>query len=309
MAAASERQKFVELWSSLFVKATDFDSWGQIVEAVDEYSRLIKRIRGEIASDQSSFDTSQCATLWKIVACLEMRKKSIQSEFEVDDDENFSLEQLKSIDSKLKGVADAKGGDGDASFPISIDQLNRFDVEAEGNDRDDEEEEKDEDVEISLLSRPGQKALKPRLPLLTGMTLVTIKIEKIGLKDAGQLMDPFITVSVKDGQGVDMTPVQDTPVSSSWKDRYVNFNVSVEIQQYLEKLPKTAAVFFEFKHYKPKKRLISTKCFAFMEMDEIKPGPGCLEIYKKPTDFKRKRLGLLSTKPLYLHLNLTLHKA
>ena len=29
------------------------------------------------------------------------------------------------------------------------------------------------------------------------MTLVTIKIEKIGLKDAGQLMDPFITVSVK----------------------------------------------------------------------------------------------------------------
>ena len=42
-----------------------------------------------------------------------------------------------------------------------------------------------------------------------------------------------------DGQGVDMTPVQDTPVSSSWKDRYVNFNVSVEIQQYLEKLPKS----------------------------------------------------------------------
>lgn len=29
------------------------------------------------------------------------------------------------------------------------------------------------------------------------MTLLTIKIEKIGLKDAGQCIDPYITVSVK----------------------------------------------------------------------------------------------------------------
>lgn len=29
------------------------------------------------------------------------------------------------------------------------------------------------------------------------MTLLTIRIEKIGLKDAGQCIDPYITVSVK----------------------------------------------------------------------------------------------------------------
>lgn len=29
------------------------------------------------------------------------------------------------------------------------------------------------------------------------MTLLTINIEKIGLKDAGQCIDPYITVSVK----------------------------------------------------------------------------------------------------------------
>lgn len=29
------------------------------------------------------------------------------------------------------------------------------------------------------------------------MTLLTIKIEKIGLKDAGQCIDPYMTVSVK----------------------------------------------------------------------------------------------------------------
>ncbi|XP_038840641.1 axin interactor, dorsalization-associated protein-like [Salvelinus namaycush] len=69
-----------------------------------------------------------------------------------------------------------------------------------------------------------------------------------------------------------------------------------------------AAIFFEFKHYKPKKGFTSTKCFAFMEMDEIKPGPIVIELYKKPTDFKRKKLQLLTKKPLYLYLHQTLHK-
>ena len=38
------------------------------------------------------------------------------------------------------------------------------------------------------------------------------------------------------------------------------------------------AIFFEFKHFKVKKRTISTKCFAFMEMDELKPGPVVIEL-------------------------------
>lgn len=29
------------------------------------------------------------------------------------------------------------------------------------------------------------------------MTLLTIKIDKIGLKDAGQCIDPYVTISVK----------------------------------------------------------------------------------------------------------------
>lgn len=37
----------------------------------------------------------------------------------------------------------------------------------------------------------------PRLPSEPGMSLLTIKIEKIGLKDAGQCIDPYMTVSVK----------------------------------------------------------------------------------------------------------------
>lgn len=140
------------------------------------------------------------------------------------------------------------------------------------------------------------------------MTLLTLTIEKIGLKDAGQCIDPYITVSVKDLNGIDLNPVQDTAVATRKEDTYIHFSVDVEIQKHVEKLPKGAAIFFEFKHYKPKKRFTSTKCFAFMEMDEIRPGPIVIELYKKPTDFKRKKLNLLTKKPLYLHLNQTLHK-
>ena len=39
-----------------------------------------------------------------------------------------------------------------------------------------------------------------------------------------------------------------------------------------------AAIFFEFKHYKPKKDIVSARCFAFMEQDEFKPGSACIEL-------------------------------
>ncbi|XP_055797326.1 axin interactor, dorsalization-associated protein-like [Salvelinus fontinalis] len=153
---------------------------------------------------------------------------------------------------------------------------------------------------------PG--TLLPRLPSEPRMSLLTIKIDKIGLKDAGKCIDPYMTVSVKDLSGIDLNPVQDTPVATRKEDTYIHFSVDIEIQRHIERLPKGAAIFSEFKHYKPKKGFTSTKCFAFMEMDEIKPGPIVIELYKKPTDFKRKKLQLLTKKPLYLHLHQTLHK-
>uniref|UniRef100_A0A8C0AGC1 C2 Aida-type domain-containing protein n=1 Tax=Bos mutus grunniens TaxID=30521 RepID=A0A8C0AGC1_BOSMU len=127
---------------------------------------------------------------------------------------------------------------------------------------------------------------------------ITLIIEKTGLKDARQCTDPYITVRVKDLNGTNLTPVQDTPVASRTGDTYAHFNVDIELQKHVEKLTKGA----------PKERFTSTECFAFMEMAEIKPGPTVTELYKKPTDFKRKKLQLLSKKPFYLHLHQTFHK-
>jgi hypothetical protein len=43
---------------------------------------------------------------------------------------------------------------------------------------------------------------------------------------------------------------------------------------------------------------MSTKCWAFLEREDLKEGIHLLELYKKPIDVKRKKLSLLSVKAL-----------
>uniref|UniRef100_A0A8C2GF44 Axin interactor, dorsalization associated n=1 Tax=Cyprinus carpio TaxID=7962 RepID=A0A8C2GF44_CYPCA len=291
----SDVTKTVQKWHASFKKGTDFDSWGQLVEAIDEYQILARQLQKEVQSSNShDFSEEQKKTLGKFATCLEMRSASLQC---TQSQEEFKLEDLKKLEPSMYTYIDS------GCFRKIL---------APGEEENLElEEELDAGTGAgstpSFPSRvPG--TLLPRLPSEPGMTLLTLTIEKIGLKDAGQCIDPYITVSVKDLNGIDLNPVQETPVATRKEDTYIHFSVDVEIQKHVEKLPKGAAIFFEFKHYKPKKRFTSTKCFAFMEMDEIKPGPIVIELYKKPTDFKRKKLNLLTKKPLYLHLNQTLHK-
>ncbi|KAF3823099.1 hypothetical protein GH733_010535 [Mirounga leonina] len=258
-------------------------------------------------------------TIGKIATCLELRSAALQSQ------EEFKLEDLKKLEPILKNILTYN-----KEFPFDVQPVPLRRILAPGEEENLEFEEDEEEggagagspdsfparvpvfalqlLQSSLFALLSSGTLLPRLPSEPGMTSLTIRIEKIGLKDAGQCIDPYITVSVKDLNGIDLTPVQDTPVASGKEDTYVHFNVDIELQKHVEKLTKGAAIFFEFKHYKPKKRFTSTKCFAFMEMDEIKAGPIVIELYKKPTDFKRKKLQLLTKKPLYLHLHQTLHK-
>ncbi|GFR75945.1 axin interactor, dorsalization-associated protein [Elysia marginata] len=113
---------------------------------------------------------------------------------------------------------------------------------------------------------------------ITGKTLLSIKIIKIDLKDASQYLDPFMTVAVRDSNEIPLSASQDTPVASRKADSEIVFNKMVHIQKAIESLPPGFAIFFEFKHYKPKKRNISTKCWAFIEQDELKEGDLALEM-------------------------------
>ncbi|XP_036610027.1 axin interactor, dorsalization-associated protein isoform X3 [Notamacropus eugenii] len=300
-------RSLLQRWGASFRRGADFDSWGQLVEAIDEYQILARHLQKEAQAqhNNSEFTEEQKKTIGKIATCLELRSAALQSTQSQDE---FKLEDLKKLEPILKNILTYN-----KEFPFDVQPVPLRRILAPGEEENLEFEDDDEEGGARAGSPDSFPArvpgtLLPRLPSEPGMTLLTIKIEKIGLKDAGQCIDPYITVSVKDLNGIDLTPVQDTPVASRKEDTYVHFNVDIELQKHIEKLTKGAAIFFEFKHYKPKKRFTSTKCFAFMEMDEIKPGPIIIELYKKPTDFKRKKLQLLTKKPLYLHLHQTLHK-
>ncbi|KAJ7988021.1 hypothetical protein DPEC_G00319310 [Dallia pectoralis] len=299
----SDVNKTIQKWHASFRKGTDFDSWGQLVEAIDEYQILARQLQKEVQSTNSSnFTEDQKKTLGKFAACLEMRSASLQCP---QSQGEFKLEDLKKLEPFIKNVLTYN-----KDFPFDVQPVPLRSILAPGEENLEVEVEEEAAGVGSLESFPsrGPGTLLPRLPSEPGMSLLTIKIDKIGLKDAGQCIDPYITVSVKDSTGIDLNPVQDTPVATRKEDTYINFSVDVEIQRHIERLPKGVAIFFELKHYKPKKRFTSTKCFAFMELDEIKPGTIVIELYKKPTDFKRKKLQLLTKKPLYLHLHQTLHR-
>lgn len=125
------------------------------------------------------------------------------------------------------------------------------------------------------------------------------------MKDAESYISPHLTISVSDREGHQSEP-QDTPSSNNLKPNYVHFGDTIHIQTTLEELQeKGGSVFIEFKHYKPKKKKISTRCFAVLEYDEIVKAKNqqiCLELYQKPTDFTKRRLNLFTIKKLYLHL-------
>uniref|UniRef100_A0A8C6G6A5 C2 Aida-type domain-containing protein n=1 Tax=Mus spicilegus TaxID=10103 RepID=A0A8C6G6A5_MUSSI len=232
--------------------------------------------------NNSEFTKERKKTIGKILTYFELQSAALQS---TQSQEEFKLEDLKKLEPILKNILTYN-----KDFPFDVQPIPLRVILAPGEE---ENLQFEEDKEGGAGAGPPDSfsarvpgTLLPWLPSGPGMTLLTIRIEKIGFKDAG----------VEDLNGIDLTPVQDTPVASRKEDTHVHFNVDIELQKRVEKLTKGAAIFVEFKHYNPKKRFTSTKCFAFMEMDEIKPGT------------IRKKLRLSTKKPLYLYLYQSLHK-
>jgi hypothetical protein len=66
-----------------------------------------------------------------------------------------------------------------------------------------------------------------------------------------------------------LEPQQDTPPCNRNKPNYVLFGKTVDVQTPTSKLKPGSAIIFEFKHFKPKKKKVSTKAWALMEYDEF----------------------------------------
>uniref|UniRef100_T1ILS1 C2 Aida-type domain-containing protein n=1 Tax=Strigamia maritima TaxID=126957 RepID=T1ILS1_STRMM len=289
--------KYASNWHLNLVTAINLDRWGQPVEAIVNYKRLSKQISCATVDRNLPLTAEQKKLCGILVMNLDLRIKLLDNPHpQLGDNDPASLEKISSFVPKLENLS-VSTSDGASCLSSSTSHKDSDNYLLSHDMRG--------SLQGSLLPQPSRQA---------GKTYLTIKIEKIGLKDAIDLTDPFITVSIKgmstlidrNPSGCDLSPVQNTPPPTKEEMTYIVFDVNVHIQSCLEELPDNCAIFFEFCHYKPHKQIISTKCFSFLEKDELVNGALALEIYKKPTNVFRQNLRLLSRKPLFLHLNLSI---
>jgi len=273
-------------WTLQFRKAQQADSWGQVIEAQDAYQGMAASIAAK--QGMPSIASKEKEVLQRIALCLSARAHALSS---MGDDAITSAD-MKSLQPVFEVLFT---GAEPESFPIEAHKYSSgtpVKASAEGEIICAEADDVYSDWQLS------QAALKS----VSG-TVVCIRVEKIGLKDAQDYIDPFMTIQVADPKGV-VVDSHDTLACKERSATYVVFNHQVYLGISLEDMHKQAvALFFEFKHYKPKKKKVSTRCWAFMELNELRRDEEIiLELYHKPTDLKKRKVRLHSEKPLYLHL-------
>lgn len=290
-------------WLRVLNKALERDTWGQALEAADIYEDVLKIMSpGALAELRLSVDERSIVA--KSRAIVRDRITGITSTssaaIKVGDVQKAqkAIEALftgKPLDFDLKVASgtnvftDAKKGGAGAS--------------AAGGEDDQVVAADDGKKKGTLLPAPSD--------VFPGSKTMTVRIRSVGLKDASTYIDPFVTVSlVFDGKPIESP--QDTPPSYTVDGKHVIFDQEVHIQTPVSSMGKNHTLFFEFKHYKPRKKKISTRCFTFMEYDEIlqseKTPEMSLELYKKPTDFRKKRINLFSVKKLYFNVTVIVQK-
>ncbi|KAG6620752.1 Axin interactor [Phytophthora cinnamomi] len=281
-------------WCKSLQQAVETDAWGQVVEAVEAYERLAGRITKAIPVCKH-LTAPQKDIIEKVVVALEMRAKCLSS---VDGQRKPTKEDMEDVLDALRGAL----SDESEVFPLDVTRAMRSKTR-ESVKREKEIDEIDDGAAAELVDATSQVAVV-RSP---GATYLNIRITKIGLKDAEVYVNPTMAVSVFDYSGKTMEETRETGAGVCSEPRHVTFNANIHLATNLRKMEDHgAAITFEFFHYKAKKRKKSCRCWALLELDEIKDGPAVLELYQKPMDPKRKRIHLFTEKELYLQLELQL---
>lgn len=287
--AAFEKEQMRQQWQAQFRKAQQHDTWGQVLEAQEEYQTMAAAVAG--AQVMPSMTSKERDIMHKLSMCLSARVQALRTL-----NESITALDMKALEPVLETLFT---GAEPAAFPVDA-----FKYQAAQPVRPQIEGE----IVCGEAEEPytGWQQHQAVLKSVTG-TIVSLRIEKIGLKDAQDYIDPFMTVLVADTRQ-NLLDTHDTPIAKERRATHVVFNHQIWLNLSLEEMQRhQAAIFFEFKHYKPMKKKISTRCWAFMELGELKRDEEMvLEIYHKPTDLKKKKLSLHSEKQLYLHLYATL---
>jgi hypothetical protein len=280
--ALKEKKQSKQQWMRILKDALDADSWGQSIEATEQYEKLYRMIEQRIPDLQLTVEEK--TMVMKIAHSVNLRMHTLQGQEAAINDQvgsaqqaaaqKLTLDEVRGLQPVLQDLFDKAPSP--SAFPINLQNYTATleKKEASGGEvfiAHDDRLEKEE--RGSLLLPPKVKA---------GLTTISLNIDKIGLKDAQTYINSFITVSVADANG-QIVESQDTPKSNTLKPNYVIFGNTVHIQIALEEIQqRNLCLFFEFKHYKPQKKKISTRCYALMEPKEILLAKGqpssCLEL-------------------------------
>eukprot|EP01062_Namystynia_karyoxenos_P063752 TRINITY_DN56553_c0_g1_i1.p1 TRINITY_DN56553_c0_g1~~TRINITY_DN56553_c0_g1_i1.p1 ORF type:complete len:308 (+),score=60.69 TRINITY_DN56553_c0_g1_i1:94-1017(+) len=300
MALIRER---VGRWETMLGDCLQFDQWGQVVEAQDKYRKWLEDVAGCLREDSSGMMPEQRRQVKRLLTSLQLRLENIRHHSQGGLSARPSLSgDGPGIDcatlARIRDRFRAYFFEGEA-WPIPIDA---HALESGSEDGGEEDEDAFHDNKGTLLGPPRDRG-----------RYLKITVDSIGLKDALTYLDPFITVSVRSGPGEPglLEREQHTPQPTAKRDeRRIPFGVSLFIQTSIGDLVRQRGnIFFEFKHFKPKKSKVSVRCWSMIGWDEIDEGGKCegtkdLEIYAKPADYCAKKFQKHSVKPLFLTVTL-----
>jgi len=295
-ARFSNKGKLAIKWNSLFIQGVDLDRWNRYTEAVAQYERCASVIDNDLLQYQSLFTNEQLSNLKRLCSCVRVRATTLKNK---NDGEALTLTEMQHLIPFMKSFTSWK-----APFPVVLHPHHyefsdtRSSASSTRSWADDEE----------ILSTPdvvGQPLL-PMLPATPGKHRLTIRVHSIGVNHPEKYIQPFIAVSLKDDIGLSITPDQDVRWPVKIEKPFVVFEKDVEIQRYVENIYKGCAIYFELKYYRKKEKLVTTKCFTFLEVKAIKSGPFTLALFKTPVKYTKRHLAPIS-KPLYLRVDLSVH--
>eukprot|EP00038_Savillea_parva_P020058 m.30336 g.30336 ORF g.30336 m.30336 type:complete len:360 (+) comp4695_c0_seq1:81-1160(+) len=321
------RQEIVNrilLFRDTLARAITFDSWGQVLEAEVEYMKLVKLIQDSFSNVKLPFAEHQMKFLNKLAAACQARARDAQ---DLSGEREIPLSQMQKLTPMveylhaetppfpfeiqglvrdLQSIIAARknlqaSGAGKDVQDNNLSPTNIVSPPDEDGDDDDGDEDQDDGADIpgpsgaapAAASGSGKGAgagvsatllPKKHFPSHTG---ITIRVERIALKDPEQYIEPFVTVRLCDPQGkaVRMGEPQDTPPGRVVSEG-VAFNQDVHLQIPYEQISHwDLAVFLEFMYYKPKskkKDKMKCLCWCMLEADELLANKQLpLEIYSK----------------------------
>lgn len=305
-------------WIELFDECVKTDGWGQQIEAAELYRKLRR------ALELHPVEGPHAALLADTLLALRLRISAIEG---LQGSPGLTLDDVRLLRPVI-GALQTPGASALPTFPLDLtahggmrssgggaehaqaqpssgghSQLAPSDIEPHGAAA----------AQPSAPERDRGEPAAPRKLVEHNGEPISVVVERAGFKDAGAFIDPFVVVSVyrADGTLDWVEPPRETARSSRREGQHILFNETVQLQTDLIGgflAGERKSIIFEFKHFKPSKNKISTKCWTFIDVGTLAQDHDKREVamqlewYQKPTDYKRKRLRLLTVKPLFLHV-------